>query len=204
VPDPIDFYFDFASPYGYFASLRIDELAAAHGRTVTWRPILLGAVFKVTGMKPNLEQPLRGEYLTLDAGRIARLLNAPFTFPDSAPVNGVAASRAVYWLADEHPEQAKLLARALYHAHFAEGRDIGPADTVAEIAARTLGSLGIDRAAVSAALQDQAVKDRLRAATDEAVERGVFGSPFVIVDDEPFWGWDRLDMVDRWLATGGW
>ncbi|CAO3414358.1 DsbA family protein [Azospirillum doebereinerae] len=204
MPDPIDFYFDFASPYGYFASLRIDELAAAHGRSVTWRPILLGAVFKVTGMKPNLEQPLRGEYLTLDAGRIARLLGAPFTFPDSAPVNGVAASRAVYWLADEHPEQAKLLARALYHAHFAEGRDIGPADTVAEIAARTLGSLGIDRAAVSAALQDQTVKDRLRSATDEAVERGVFGSPFVIVDDEPFWGWDRLDMVDRWLATGGW
>ncbi len=202
--DPIDFYFDFGSPYGYFASLRIEALAAAHGRSVTWRPILLGAVFKVTGMKPNLEQPLRGAYLSHDVGRIARLTGAPFRFPDSAPVNGVAASRAFYWLADRHPEGAKLLARALYHAHFGEGRDIGPADTVAEIAAATLGSLGHDRAAVSAALQEQSVKDRLRAETDGAVERGVFGSPFVIVDGEPFWGWDRLDMVDRWLATGGW
>ncbi|BAI71097.1 2-hydroxychromene-2-carboxylate isomerase [Azospirillum sp. B510] len=204
MPDPIDFYFDFGSPYGYFASLRIDELAAKHGRGVTWHPVLLGAIFKVTGMKPNLQQPLRGAYLTLDVGRVARLTGAPFTFPDSAPVNGVAASRAFYWLTDRHPEQAKLLAHALFHAHFGEGLDIGPADMVAEIAAKTLGSLGIDRAAVSAALQDPAVKERLRGETDDAVERGVFGSPFVIVDGEPFWGWDRLDMLDRWLATGGW
>ncbi|AWK86424.1 2-hydroxychromene-2-carboxylate isomerase [Azospirillum thermophilum] len=198
--EPIDFYFDFASPYGYFASLRIDDLAASHGRTVRWHPILLGAIFKVTGMKPNLQQPLRGEYLTHDVGRIARLTGAPFTFPDSAPVNGVAASRAVYWLTDAHPEQAKLLARRLYHAHFAEGRDIGPAETVAEIAA----TLGHDRAAVLAALQDPEVKDRLRAETDGAVGKGVFGSPFFIVDEEPFWGWDRMEMLDRWLATGGW
>jgi 2-hydroxychromene-2-carboxylate isomerase len=204
VSDPIDFYFDFASPYGYFASLRIDALAAAHGRSVTWRPILLGAIFKVTGMKPNLEQPLRGEYLTHDVGRIARLTGAPFTFPDSAPVNGVAASRAFYWLTDDHPEQAKLLARALYHAHFGEGRDIAPADVVAEIAERTLGGLGYDRAAVRTALGDQTVKDRLRGETEQAVARGVFGSPFVLVDEEPFWGWDRLDMLDRWLSSGGW
>lgn len=204
MPDPIDFYFDFASPYGYFASLRVDALAAAHGRSVTWRPILLGAVFKVTGMKPNLEQPLRGEYLTHDVGRIARLTGAPFAFPDSAPVNGVAASRAFYWLTDAHPEQAKLLARALYHAHFGEGRDIGPADVVAEIAERTLGGLGYDRAAVRTALGDQTVKDRLRGETEQAVARGVFGSPFVLVDEEPFWGWDRLDMLDRWLSSGGW
>lgn len=198
--EPIDFYFDFASPYGYFASLRIEELAASHGRTVQWHPILLGAIFKVTGMKPNLQQPLRGEYLTHDAGRIARLTGAPFTFPDSAPVNGVAASRAFYWLTDAHPEQAKLLARTLYHAHFGEGRDIGPAETVAEIAA----TLGHDRAAVLAGIQDPEVKDRLRTETDEAVEKGVFGSPFFIVDEEPFWGWDRMDMLERWLATGGW
>ncbi|MFD1626408.1 2-hydroxychromene-2-carboxylate isomerase [Azospirillum griseum] len=202
--DPIDFYFDFASPYGYFASLRIDELARAHGCRVTWHPILLGAIFKVTGMKPNLEQPLRGEYLSHDVGRIARLIGAPFTLPDSAPVNGVAASRAFYWLADDQPEQAKALARALYHAHFAEGRDIGPADTVAEIAVQALAGAVGDRAAVLAALGNPTVKDRLRAETEQAVARGVFGSPFVLVGNEPFWGWDRLDMVDRWLSNGGW
>ena len=69
---PLDFWFDFASPYGYLASTQIDDIAARHGRTVRWRPILLGAVFKVSGMKPVMDQPLRGEYLTHDAPRFAR------------------------------------------------------------------------------------------------------------------------------------
>ncbi|HEY0834685.1 MAG TPA: DsbA family protein, partial [Azospirillum sp.] len=61
-----------------------------------------------------------------------------------------------------------------------------------------------DPAEVTAAVQDPAVKDRLRAETDRAIARGVFGAPFVLVGDEPFWGWDRLDMVDSWLERGGW
>lgn len=198
--EPIDFYFDFASPYGYFASLGIDELAVKHGRSVTWRPVLLGAIFKVTGMKPNLQQPLRGEYLQHDTTRIARLLGCPFTFPASTPVNPVAASRAYWWRFGQDPEAAKGLVRALYHAHWGEGRDIGNADTVAEVA----GGTGLDPTAVLAGMQEQAVKDRLREETERAIARGVFGSPFVLVGDEPFWGWDRLDMVDRWLTTGGW
>ncbi|MGQ9371185.1 2-hydroxychromene-2-carboxylate isomerase [Azospirillum sp. ST 5-10] len=198
--DAIDFYFDFASPYGYFASLQIDALAARHGRTVCWRPILLGAVFKITGMRPNMEQPLRGEYLAHDSGRIARMLGCPFRFPDVMPVRALNPSRAFWWLNGRSEAQARRLAAALYHAHWGEGRDIGPAETVAEVA----GDQGLDPAEVTAALQDQAVKDRLRAETDQAIARGVFGSPFVIVDDEPFWGWDRLPMVERWLSTGGW
>ena len=198
--EPIDFHFDFASPYGYFASLSVDAAAAKHGRTVTWRPVLLGAVFKVTGMRPVLEQPLRGEYLRHDVTRIARLLGCPFAFPDSTPVNPLAASRAYWWRFAEDPEGAKALARALFHAHWGEGRDIGPPETVLDVAA----SLGLDRAAVAAGMQDQTAKDRLRAETDRAVSGGVFGSPFMTVDGEPFWGWDRLDMLDRWLERGGW
>ncbi|WP_207458387.1 2-hydroxychromene-2-carboxylate isomerase [Azospirillum sp. SYSU D00513] len=196
----IDFYFDFASPYGYFASLTVDAVAARHGRAVRWRPILLGAVFKVTGMKPVLSQPLRGEYLTHDVGRIARFTGAPFTFPESMPVNGLAACRAYWWLADRHPEEAKLLAQSLLSDHWVKGLDIGPAERVVEAA----GRLGHDPATVSAALGDDQVKARLRDEVDEAIGHGVFGSPFFIVDDEPFWGWDRLDMLDRWLETGGW
>ncbi len=196
----IDFYFDFASPYGYFASLRIDELAAKHGRTVAWHPILLGAVFKVTGMKPNMQQPLRGEYLQHDVNRIARLMGCPFAFPAVMPVNPVAAARAYWWQFAQSPESAKALARALYHAHWGEGRDIGSPEAVADVA----GAMGLDPAAVAAGMQDQTVKDRLREETNGAIGRGVFGSPFVLVGDEPFWGWDRLDMIDRWLATGGW
>ena len=83
---PLDFWFDFASPYGYLASTRIDDIAARHGRTVRWRPILLGAVFKVSGMKPVMEQPLRGEYLAHDVPRFARLLGVPLTMPAKMPL----------------------------------------------------------------------------------------------------------------------
>ncbi len=73
-------------------------------------------------------------------------------------------------------------------------------EQVAEVA----GTLGIGRAELLEAVQDPAVKARLTAETDRSLERGVFGSPFFFVDDEPFWGADRLDQVERWLRTGGW
>jgi 2-hydroxychromene-2-carboxylate isomerase len=196
----LDFYFDFASPYGYFASLSIDERAARHGRRVVWRPILLGAVFKVTGMRAVVEQPLRGDYLHRDVARIARLLKAPLKTPPVVPVNALAASRACWWLYGRDPEESKALARALYHATWGEGRDIAPAAVVAEVAT----GIGIDADAVMAGMHEQSTKDRLRDETEKAIARGVFGSPFVFVDDEPFWGWDRLDMVERWMVEGGW
>lgn len=197
---PLDFYFDFASPYGYLASTRIDALAARYGRSVTWRPILLGAVFKVTGMTPNVMQPLRGDYLRHDVVRFARLLGVPIAFSPVLPMNALAASRAYYWLLDAEPEQARALARAVYEAQWAQGRDMGAVEAVAEVAA----GLGIAPEALRAAVQDPAVKERLRAETDQAIARGVFGSPFIFVDGEPFWGADRLDQIERWLEQGGW
>ena len=94
---------------------------------------------------------------------------------------------------------AKGFAQAAYHAHWGEGRDLSTAEQVAELG-ETLGC----RAATAAAVQDPAIKARLKEETDRSIERGVFGSPFIFVDDEPFWGADRLDQVERWLATGGW
>ncbi len=198
---PIDFYFDFASPYGYLGSLRIDTLAAQHGRRVAWRPILLGAVFKITGMKPNMHQPLRGAYLRRDTARIARDWGVPYCFPAVMPLNPVAASRAFYWLEATDPDRARDLAAALYHAHWGQGRDLEKPEAVAEVAAL---ALGLDGAALLAGLQQPEVKDRLRRETETAIARGVFGAPFFFVDDEPFWGCDRLDQIDRWLARGGW
>ncbi|MBI2225012.1 MAG: DsbA family protein, partial [Betaproteobacteria bacterium] len=72
--NPIDFYFDYSSPYGYFAAMKIDDLAARHGRSVNWKPILLGAVFKVTGGKPLPSLPLKGDYAKRDMARSARFL----------------------------------------------------------------------------------------------------------------------------------
>jgi 2-hydroxychromene-2-carboxylate isomerase len=198
--NPIDFYFDFSSPYGYLASTKIDELAARHGRTATWRPILLGAVFKITGGRPLPTIPLKGRYTAHDMARTARMMNVPFKLPSKFPVATMAPSRAYYWVSDRDPARARKLAQALFHAYFAEDRDISNPEVTGNVAAK----LGVDQAELSLALNEPAVKERLRTEVDAAIERGVFGSPYIVVDGEPFWGSDRLDQVERWLASGGW
>lgn len=198
--NPIDFYFDFSSPYGYFASTHIENLAAKHGRNVNWRPILLGAVFKITGQQPLPSIPLKGSYANHDLARSARLFGLPYKFPTKFPVAGQAPSRAFYWVSDRDPRLAIKLAQALYHAYFVEDRDISSPEVTANVAAK----LGIDKDPLLQALGEPAVKQRLATEVDAAIERGVFGSPFFIIDKEPFWGSDRLDQIDRWLATGGW
>jgi 2-hydroxychromene-2-carboxylate isomerase len=197
---PLDFYFEFASPYGYLASTQIDALAARHGRTVVWRPIMLGAAFKQTGTRPLMQTPLKGPYLLHDVPRFARLLGVPLRLPPVMPMNSLAASRACVWLDQDNPARARSLAKALLRAHWGEGRDLGTPEAVAEVAAR----FGIDCQALLAAVADQRIKDSLKEQTQAAIERGVFGSPFVFVDGEPFWGADRLPQVEAWLSKSGW
>jgi 2-hydroxychromene-2-carboxylate isomerase len=144
--------------------------------------------------------PLKGPYLLHDAPRFARLLDVPLALPPVMPVNSLAASRAYWWLEAQDPDMAKGFAQAAYHAHWGEGRDISTPEQVAEVGE----GLGIPAADLIAATQDHAIKAKLKAETDRSIERGVFGSPFIFVDEEPFWGADRLDQVERWLATGGW
>jgi len=195
--NPIDFYFDFSSPYGYFASAKIDELAEKYGRAVTWRPILLGAVFKITGGQPLPTIPLKGSYAAHDLARSARLLKLPFKMPSKFPIGTTAPARAYYWIADRDLALARKVALALYRAYFAEDRDISNPEVTGNVAAK----LGVDKAELTQALNDPAVKERLRTEVDAAIERGVFGSPYIVVDGEPFWGSDRLDQVEQWLRA---
>lgn len=197
---PIDFYFDFSSPYGYLAARRIDQIGQRFGREVAWRPFLLGVVFKTTGAVPLLNIPIKGDYARRDLARSARRLEVPFVLPAPFPFMSVAACRATYWLTDRDAQAGKALAKALYHAAFGQGRAIGDPKVVAEVAA----GLGHDGADVLAAVQTPEVKDRLKREVDAAVARGVFGSPYTVVDGEPFWGYDRLEDVSLWLESGGW
>ena len=195
---PIDFYFDFSSPYVYLASRRIDALAAAHGRKVIWRPILLGVAFKATGGAPLPSIPIKGVYAMRDFLRSARFHGIPYKQPATFPVSTISAVRTFYWLQDRDAAKAVELAKALYNAYFTEDVDISKQEVVAQIA----GKLGVKAEDLAAALNDQAVKDRTKKEVDAAVAHGVFGSPYIIVDGEPFWGMDRLDQVERWLAKG--
>ncbi len=196
----IDFYFDFSSPYGYFGAERIDALAAKFDRRVNWRPVLLGAIFKTTGCQPLPLIPIKGQYAVHDMQRTARLHGIPFTFPQKFPISSQLAARAVLWTGTTHGQaKAGELARALYRAYFVDGRDITDAATVADVA----GALDIDTAAVADAVVSEPVKEQLRAEVEAAMKRGVFGSPFMIVDGEPFWGFDRFEQLEAWLKAGG-
>lgn len=202
MPAPLQFYFDFISPYGYFASLRIEELAARHGRTVDWRPMLLGvAVLKVMGLKPLLDTPLKGDYVRRDVLRHARRHGLVLGRDLNASIgNPLPPARAFYWVKRHQPAFAAPLAHALYHAFWAEGRDLSTPESLAQVRLPE----GLDpQAVVDGAASDEAAT-LLRNAVGAALQAGIFGSPTIVVDGEPFWGSDRLAEVEEWLATGGW
>ena len=203
MPSPqsaIEFWFDFSSPYGYLASQKIEALAAKHGRAVDWHPMLLGAAFKQSGMAPLTQIPLKGDYSKRDFQRSARFHGiADFNMPANFPIPSQAAARIVLWTKARDPALAVKAIKALYRAYFVDGVDISNPDVAADVAAKA----GVDRAGARAAIDDPAIKDALKREVDGAIARGVFGSPFVFVDGEPFWGLDRFDQIERWLATGG-
>lgn len=202
MPAPIAFYFDFISPYGYFASLRIEELAARHGRTVDWRPMLLGvAVLKVMGLKPLLDTPVKGDYVRRDVLRHARRHGIQLGRDLNASVgNPLPPARAFYWVKQHHPHLQAQVVRALYHAFWAQGRDLSTPEAVAAV----LLPVGLDPAAVAAGAASDEAATLLRNAVAASIKAGVFGSPTIVVDDEPFWGSDRLAEVDEWMSVGGW
>ena len=196
----IDFYFEFSSPYGYIAAQLAGDLEKRIGRPLKWRPMLLGPIFKITGQAPLVDLPMKGAYARRDFVRCARMHNLPFATPAKFPIGTVAAMRAFYWLDDRDPAMARALALALYRAYFVKGIDIGPPATVVGIAR----SVGADGEALAAALEDPALKERGKNEVDAAIAAGVFGSPFFIVDGEPFWGVDRIPMLEQWVKSGGW
>ena len=197
---PIEFYFDFSSPFGYLASEKIDGIAAKHGREATWRPFLLGAVFKITGGVPPMHVPIKGDYYRHDFPRSARYHGVPYRQPDVFPMNSLAPSRAFYWLDSKDPARARDLARALLRAYFTDNVDISALENLIAVAAKA----GVDADELRAGLNDAAVKDRTKLEVERAIAKGVFGSPYIVADGEPFWGSDRLEQVEKWLASGGW
>ena len=198
MPNPIEFYFDFSSPYSYLASEIIEPLAARYGRDVEYKPILLGPTFKVSGSKPLTEIPLKGEYSKRDMHRSARFAGVAFTLPEPFPIGAVAASRAYLWLSDTDAPSARAFLHAAFREYFVAGRNIAETSVVADV----LRQVGADPEPVLAAIQQPELKERLRALVDAALARGVFGAPFLFVDGEPFWGHDRLAQVEKWLSTG--
>jgi 2-hydroxychromene-2-carboxylate isomerase len=178
------FYFDVVCPWAYLASLRVEETARAMGARFSPRPILLGGVFRSIGREETPTPAVKLAYQARDLARWAELDGAEVRMPAEHPRRTVDAMRLVH----AAPDEARWpLAQALYRAYWVEGRDVADRAVLAEIGARF--GVAIER------VDDGAVKDSLRAATDEAVAAGVFGVPAFVVDGRLTWGRDRMDIL---------
>jgi 2-hydroxychromene-2-carboxylate isomerase len=197
---PIEFWFDFASGYAYFAALEIEALAERNGRTVRWRPFTLGAAFKVTGAQGLSRTPLKREYARHDWQRLAQLKRVPFNLPADHPKVGLPAIRAFYALEQMDTQAAGRLAKHMIVGYFTHGLDTDDPHAISGLAS----TLGHDPDLLLAGIADPEIKAMARRHGEEAIARGVFGSPWIFVDGEPFWGSDRLQMVELWLAEGPW
>ena len=196
----IDFYFDFSSPYGYLAAEMIEALGQRVNRSVNWHPILLGVVFKSTGGQPLTMAPMKGPYSENDFRRSAAFYGVPYRAPSVFPIATQNPARAVLWMQEKHPAHAKKFTLELYRAFFRGDRDISKLDVIGDIAA----GLGYSAEEVVAATQSDDIKSKLKTNVEAAIAKGIFGSPFFIVDGEQFWGADRLPMMEQWISRGAW
>ena len=189
MPPVAEFWFEFASTYSYPAAMRVEALARAAGVTLHWRPFLLGPIFAAQGWNdsPFNLYPAKGRYMWRDLERLCAAAGLPLRRPSAFPRGSLLAARVAGVAADQAWVGA--FVRAVYTANFAADRPIGDADVVAA----ALGEAGVDPAPWLARAVEPSGKERLRANTDEARARGIFGAPTLTVGDEIFWGNDRLE-----------
>jgi 2-hydroxychromene-2-carboxylate isomerase len=201
-PGGIDFWFDFISPYGFFASLRIEELAQRHGRNVQWHPLLIGVtVLKVMGLKPVLETPLKGAYALAEIKRYGRRHGVVLARPvEDPPMNPLPVARMFAWMQQHAPAHAKAFAQQALADYWLRAIDLShPAALQASAHAA-----GVPAHTVARAWADPQAAALLRTAVEQAIAAGVFGSPFFRLDGEAFFGVDKLELIEQWLASGGW
>jgi 2-hydroxychromene-2-carboxylate isomerase len=193
----IDYYFSVLSPFTYLAGLGLEEVAARRGAQIVYKPADIMKLFAETGGVPVPKRhPSRIAYRRQELLRISARRGLPLNLqPAHWPTNPLPASKAIIAVAQSGGDAGKL-AHAFLRAVWAEERDIGDPATVAAILAEN----GHDDAALAPAMD--AAEATYHANTEAALAAGVFGAPFYVVGDERFWGQDRLDYLDEYLAKG--
>lgn len=195
--EPIVFHFDFLSPYAYLAWTQIHGVAAKHGRTVAPVPTLLAALLAHGNTKGPAEIPAKRVYLVADTVRTAKLLGVSYAPPAAHPFNPLLPLRIASLNGSADEKRARI--DALYSAAWANGQRIDTEDD----AAKALDAAGLDGRDLARRATEQDAKDRLRAQSETAIARGVFGVPTIIVDGSMFWGVDSLGHVERHLRGEG-
>ena len=161
---------------------------------------MLGSAFMVSGATGLSSTPLKAEYAKHDWARLARLQNLPFPHHDEHPRITLPAMRAFYWIERRSVEVAGHFALATLNAYFQDARDMGDLDAVVELGS----NFGFQKDQIRRGVNDPEIKALARAKSEEAIARGVFGSPFFFLEGEPFWGWDRIPLMEKWLVEEGW
>jgi len=194
----LDFFYDFASTYSYIAAMRIAPLAERAGVALRWRPFLLGPIFKAQGWdtSPFNLYPAKGRYMVRDCERQCADLGLAFRLPEAFPASSLLASRVALVALEEG--WGEDVSRAVYRAEFAEGRNIGDPEVIADV----VRALGHDAKAALARAQSDGIKAKLRAETEEAQRLGIFGAPSFVAAGELFWGNDRLEQALDFAKRG--
>ena len=191
-----EFWFDFGSPAAYLAFTQIASIEAVTGAKAIYRPMLLGGVFQATGNHSPATIPAKGKYIFNDFNRYAKRYGVPFNNNPHFPINTLLLMRGAAGMLEQQPEQFLAYCSAVFQAIWIDALNMNDPATVGA----ALHKAGFDPQKLMALANDQATKDALKAATTEAVSRGVFGAPTFFVDDQMFWGQDRLDFVKEALA----
>ena len=187
----VEFFFDLGSPASYLAHTQLPLLCRDTGATLVHRPMLLGAVFQATGNASPAMIPAKGHYMLRDLARFAERYGVPMRFNPHFPINTLTLMRLLVAVQLHQPERFDDALQALFQAIWVEGINMGDPARVAEV----LNAAGFDAQALQSQIAEQQVKDALKASTEEAVKRGVFGAPTCFVQGEMFFGQDRLEFV---------
>jgi 2-hydroxychromene-2-carboxylate isomerase len=192
----LEFFFDYASPYSYLASTRVEAVARRTGAELQWHPFLLGAVFKESGNTSPASNMCKARYMLKDLLDWTRHYDLPdFVLPEGFPSSSLKAAR-LGLVADE---QGRLVAftHALYREVFVEGKDLSDLTILTGVLQR----IGLGAEESLRRSESPEIKDRLRRNTDGALARGAFGAPTFFIGDDMYFGNDRLPFVETALKA---
>ncbi len=187
----VEFYFDLGSPASYLAWTQLPGICADTGGQLVYRPMLLGGVFKATGNASPASIPAKGRYMNLDLQRYAARYQVPLRFSSHFPINTLPLMRLITGVQMRQPERFLSVLDCLFPAMWVRGLNLGDPAVVQEV----LEADAFDSQALQALVLDEDVKGQLKDVTEQALQRGVFGAPSLFVDDELFFGQDRLEFV---------
>lgn len=193
----VEFFFDVGSPAAYIAWKQLPQVCRESGATIDYKPMLLGGVFQATGNHSPTTVPAKGRYMMDDLGRFAARYSVTFQENPHFPINTLMLMRGAVGLQMHDPARFVPFVDAVYDAIWVDAKNMNDPAVVGAV----LQAAGFDPMAILAMTGEQAVKDRLKAITQEAVERGVFGAPTFFVDGQMLWGQDRLDFVQQALKA---